>query len=258
VDGLRFSWLGESRREALRTLVGTEVSEWSREWWIDHALADIDASPVDHRSFVIRGAAPYVSTGESGSLALFLGGRGAAAVGRHLAGVVDEEDAGWAQRIGEDALEDLAARIFRRAGIADSPRLRQSASSSELARPELGSCILAIAVGRLGLNLALGRPLIDRLVPPQAAVKAGLASRRAALGGIPLRLDAVMDFGSVNLAQLTDLRVGEVLVGDTELGEPLSMRIEGGVAAASGYLRRTGAKRAVMLDGLHPQEEYKS
>lgn len=258
MDGIRFTWLGESRREVLRKLVGAEVSEWSREWWIDHVPADIDVNPVDHRSFIMRGAAPYVSTGELGSLALFLGGRGSGALGRHLAGAMDEEDAGWAQRIGEDALEDLAVRIFRRAGIADSPGLRQSASPPELARAELGSCILAVTVGRLGLNLALGRQLVDRLVPPRAPGKAGLASRRSALDGIPIRLDAIMDFGSVNLAQLTDLRVGELLIGDTELGEPLLMRIEGGVVAANGYLRRTGTKRAVMLDGLYSQEEHKS
>jgi len=258
VDGIRFTWLGESRREAFRALVGAEVSEWSREWWVGHTSADINVNPVDHRSFIIRGAAPYVSTGEAGSLALFLGGRGAGALGRHLAGTVDEEDAGWAQRIGENALEDLAARVFRQAGIAGGPGLRQSASPPELARAELGSCVLAITIGRLGLNLAVGRQLIDRLVPPHAAEKAGLASRRSALEGIPVRLDAIMDFGSVNLAQLTDLRVGELLIGDTELGEPLLMRIEGSIAAANGYLRRTGTKRAVMLDGLYSQEEHKS
>jgi hypothetical protein len=257
MDGFRFSWLGETRREALRALVAAEVSEWSREWWIDHAPAEVDVRTVDHGSFVIKGAAPYMSTGEAGSLALFVGGRGAAGVGRHLAGSVEEADAGWAQRIGEEALDDLAARIFRRGGGAGSPGLRQSAASPELARPELGSCILAIAMGRLALNLACGRRLIDCLVPPQTGKKAGLASRRDALGRVPLRLDAVMDFGSVNLAQLTDLRVGELLVGDTELEQPLSMRIEGGVVVTGGYLRRIGAKRAVMLDGIHSQEEYK-
>jgi hypothetical protein len=255
---MRFTWLGESRREALRALVASEVAEWSREWWIDYAPADIDVNPVDHRSFIIKGAAPYVSTGEAGSLALFLGGKGVLALGRHLAGAVDEEDAGWAQRIGEDALEDLATRVFRRAGIAGSPGLRQCASPPELARAELGSCILAITIGRLGLNLAVGRQLIDRMVPSRSAGKVDLASRRSALEGIPIRLDAIMDFGSVNLAQLTDLRVGELLIGDTELGDPLSMRIEGGSAAAKGYLRRTGTKRAVMLDGLYSQEEHKS
>ncbi|MHB1059455.1 MAG: hypothetical protein ACYC0F_16400 [Rhodanobacter sp.] len=258
MNGVRYAWLGESRREALRALVGTKVSEWSVEWWLDHVPADIDVHSVDHRSFIVRGAAPYVSAGESGALALFLEGRGAAAVGRHLAGAVDEEDAGWAQHIGEEALEDLASRIFRSAGVAGSPGLRQSAASPELARAELGGCILAINLGRLGLNLALGRQLIDHLVPPRIARKPGLASRRTALEGISLRLDAIMDFGSVNLAQLTDLRVGELLVGDTELGEPLSMRIEGSVTTARGYLRRIGTKRAVMLDGLHSQKEYKS
>jgi flagellar motor switch protein FliM len=96
------------------------------------------------------------------------------------------------------------------------------------------------------------------MVPSRSAGKVDLASRRSALEGIPIRLDAIMDFGSVNLAQLTDLRVGELLIGDTELGDPLSMRIKGGSAAAKGYLRRTGTKRAVMLDGLYSQEEHKS
>jgi flagellar motor switch protein FliM len=71
----------------------------------------------------------------------------------------------------------------------------------------------------------------------------------------PLRVVAMMDFGSVDLAHLSDLSVGEILVGDRKLDEALQIHLEGQGSIATGYLRRLGEQRAVMLDGVKQQEK---
>lgn len=259
MNAVRFAWLGESRRQALCALVSTEVAAWSRDWWVQHADADIDVHLVDHHGFVTKDHAPFVSQTTGGSLAVFVGGRGLDGLAHHLAGTVNEEDAGWALRIGEEALEDLAAHIFRRAGVNEYPPLQQCRASDALGRADLGSCIMAIGVGRFGFNLAIDRVMADRLAPPAGTTAmVGLASRDAALANVLAKVDAMMDFGSMSLTQLADLRVGEILVGDMGLEEPLKVCIGGRDILANAHLRRAGGKRAVVLDVLNSQEEYKS
>jgi len=65
-----------------------------------------------------------------------------------------------------------------------------------------------------------------------------------------------MDFGSVDLAHLSDLSVGEILIGDRKLEEALQIHLEGRGAVATGYLRRLGEQRAVMFDGVNLQEKH--
>ncbi|MES2311595.1 MAG: hypothetical protein V4566_04790 [Pseudomonadota bacterium] len=254
---VRFGWLGESRRVALLSLISGEVAEWSQEWWIDHASAEVDVHWIEHRRFTTQGSMPFASIGPSGSLAMFLGSKGLDGIGRYLAGTVDEEEGGWAQRIGEEALEDLAARVYRRAGMAKPAPLSAHAAPPDVERADLGSGVVAVVLGRLEWALAMDRQLVDRLVSPRAVQRTGLASRQSALNGVALRVEARIDFGSINLTHLSDLRVGEVLVGDRSLEEALQLHVEGHGVVANGYLRRSGTQRAVMLDGVNSQGKHK-
>lgn len=253
---VRLGWLGESRRAALLSLISGEVTEWSQEWWIDHASAEVNVHWIECRRFTTQGSMPVASLGSAGSLFMFLGNKGLDGLGRHLAGTVDEDGLGWAHRIGEEALEDLAARVYRRAGIAKPSQLFASPAPTGVERADLGSGAVAIVLGRLEWALAMDRPLVDRMVPPRAIQPAGLASRQSALQSVPLRINALIDFGLVNLTHLSDLSVGEVLVGDRGLEEALQLQVEGHGMVAQGYLRRWGTQRAVMLDGVKSQGEY--
>lgn len=254
---VRFGWLGESRRLALLSLISGEVAEWSHEWWIDHASAEVDVHWIEHRRFTTQGSMPFASLSPSGSLAMFLGSKGLDGIGRHLAGTADEEEGGWAKCIGQEALQDLAARVYRRAGMARPSQLSAHAAPPDVERADLGSGVVAIVLGRLEWALAMDRQLVDRLVPPRADQRTGLASRQSALNGVTLRVEALIDFGSVNLTHLSDLRVGEVLVGDRGLEEALQLHVEGHGVVAKGYLRRLGTQRAVMLDGINSQGIHK-
>lgn len=249
MSAIPFGWLGESRRAALRSLIANEVMEWSRDWWIYHAAGEVEVSPVDQDEAGTHHALPYMAVNPSGSLAMRLGGKELDAIGRHLAGAVDSADAGWAQRIGVEALEALSARLFRRAGVASAPRLSESVESPDLERSYFGAMHTRIVLGRLSWGLTIDRQLADRLAPPRVIQGTALTSRAAALDHAGVHVRAILDFGSVNLTGLSDLTVGEILVGERGLHDILQLHVEGHGVVAGGFLKRRGTQRAVMLDG---------
>ncbi|GGA15802.1 hypothetical protein [Dyella caseinilytica] len=254
VKDVRFGWLGETRREALHALLAAQVNDWAREWWIGSADGAIEVQPLESIAGHDKRSLPLLSSHEAGSLAVHLGAKDFDAIGRFLAGTSSDADSELAYRIGEDALKDLAARIQRRAGIGKASGVARGTASLSLERASLGAFGVSVSIGRLQMELAIDRQMADRLAPPAVAGSANLVSRQSAIQHAPLRVVAMMDFGSVDLAHLSDLSVGEILVGDRKLDEALQIHLEGHGAVASGYLRRLGEQRAVVVDGLKPQE----
>lgn len=244
-----FGWLGESRRSALRALIANEVTEWSSDWWMHHDVDDVEVSSIGQEDMVTSHALPYTSVSPSGSLAMRFGGKDMDAIGRHLAGAVDGADAGWAQRIGEEALEALTVRLFRRAGVAHAPRLSESIESPDLECDYFGAMHSRIVLGRLSWGLTIDRRLADRLAPARVTQGTALTSRATAINRAGVRIRAILDFGLVNLTDLSDLSVGEILVSERGLQDSLQLHLEGHGLVAGGYLKRRGTRRAVMLDG---------
>lgn len=257
-DGVRFGWLGETRRLALRALVTAEVRDWSNDWWIRHADGEVDVCEEDPRDIHAKSGMPLVVSDSGGALAFYLGSKGIEVVGRHLAGASHEEDAGLASFLGGEALQDLASRIRRRAGISGCPEATRGHGPAEVQEGQLGAFTMAISLGRLCLELTIDRNLADRLVPPSAPQAAQLVPREGALARATLRVATVMDFGEVSLAHLSDLKVGEVLVGDQRLEDALPLHLNGRGAVAAGFLRRQASHYAIVLDGNHPMDKQAS
>jgi hypothetical protein len=254
---IRFGWIGETRRRALHTLLASIVDEWASDWWVDSASGAVDVHAADLESVQEKRNSPWLSTTETSLLALFLGAKDFDSFGRYLVGTTSDSDFELAQRIGEDALTDLAARIQRRAGLVKVSSLSRDVAPIGVAHARLGAFCVAVAMGRLKFEIAIDRRLADRLVPPTSPKTMGLVSRQSAVQQAPLRVVAMMDFGSVDLAHLSDLCVGEVLVGDRKLDEALQIHLEGYGAVVRGYLRRIGVQRAVVLDGVSQQETFR-
>jgi hypothetical protein len=252
---VRFGWLGETRRAALHTLLATQVTDWAREWWIGAAEGVIEVQPAERSAEQDKRNLPLLSTHEAGSLAIYLVAKDFDAIGRFLAGTTTDADIELAHRVGEDALSDLAARIQRRAGLNKATALKREMPALGLEHARLGAFCVALSIGRLQLALSIDRLMADRLAPPSVASHANLVTRQSAVQHAPLRVVAMMDFGSVDLAHLSDLSVGEILVGDRKLDEALQIHLEGQGSIATGYLRRLGEQRAVMLDGVKQQEK---
>ena len=115
IDDLRFGWLGESRRIELHALLVREISEWSRDWWLEHSSAAIDVYPID--TWTPGQESPARWRLGAGTLQ-FVPDRGEAALGSHLSAHAGDDDSALAGCIGRRALEDLAQRLARRAQAA--------------------------------------------------------------------------------------------------------------------------------------------
>jgi hypothetical protein len=153
-------------------------------------------------------------------------------------------------KIGEQALNDLTMSIHSRAGSLGAGAPVKASLPQTLLENRLGAFAVTATLGRLPVALIIDRQLGERLVPPRASkADEPLNTRHAALSRATLRVNAVMDFGHVDLAHLSDLSVGEVLIGDQKLEEPLHIHVEGKGAVAVGFMRRIGDKRAIVIDG---------
>lgn len=257
-DGIRFGWLGETRRTVLRALLAAEVQDWSRDWWIRHAEDEVGVCEGSPQAIHAESGMSHIVADSDGTLVFHLGSKGIGAVGRHLAGGSYEEDAGLAAHLGAEALKDLAGRVRRRAGVAECPQGVRGQGPAEVRSDHLGAYAIAISLGRLRLELAIDRRLADRLAPPTVPQAVRLVPRQDALGRAALQIAMVMDFGEVSLAHLSDLKVGEVLVGDQRLEDAVSLRLAHHGAVAKGFLRRHASHYAIVVDGNHPVERQAS
>jgi hypothetical protein len=253
---IRFGWIGETRRAALQTLIAAVVEDWARDWWMGFADGLVNVRSIDELVHTERREHPLLCADDAGAIAVHLSGKDSETVGRYLGGVTSDGDAELSQRIGEESLNQLALRIRQRAGITKAVAFTRLPCPLELQHSRLGAFALSAAVGRLQLGLVIDRRIADRLAPPIAAKHLGLVSRTNALESALLHVAAYMDFGAVDLAQLADLSVGEILVGDCKLDEPISIHVQGHGAVASGFLRRLDERRAVMLHGIPSKEKH--
>lgn len=252
---VRFGWIGESRRSVLRVLLADTVDEWAREWWLAYAASGVEVvETTSAAEFEERGRS-LLASGEDGVVAVHLGRVSLMSVGQCLAATTSDQDGELARRIGEDGLSDLAARIQRRAGCNKPLRLTEGVVPLSVEYARLGAFALNVSVGPLLLRVVIDRRIADRLVPSSGSQSMPLSSRQDALERAPLSVLAVMDFGSMDLAHLSDLCVGEVLVGDHKLEDTLHVHVEGYGVVAAGYLRRSGEQRAIMLDGASTQDK---
>lgn len=246
---LRYGWLSESRRAALRALVADEVVHWSRDWCIRHAAAQIDVRSADIDanlgiSCILRGY-----QGLFGQLALTLVEQSEQRWGRQLADITEGTDSALAAKIGSESLEDLIDRLLQRAGTREPYQLAELTADEALTGERFGAYALTIEVAGESWGLLMDRSFADRLAPPVVVPPAKLTSRHSAIGSAHATVDAVMTFGSISIASLAGLRVGEVLVGDRGLHEPVQVRVGSHGIIAVGFLQQWKGQLAVTLDG---------
>lgn len=253
---VRFGWLGESRCEALQTLLSNLVHDWAYGWWLGAGDGVVEVCASDAITSQSSHSSAWVATHDEGALAIYyLGGKDMDAVGRYLTDVTTDADSELARRVGEEATADLIDQILRRAGMNPPPKLTKAAVPVSVEHIRLGAFHMGVTIGRLQFSLSIDRHIADRLVPPfSTGSKAGLVSRQAAIQTASLEMVASMDFGSIDLAHLSDLSVGEVLVGDRKLHEGLRLHLTDHGTVALGFLRRLGEQRAVILDDIHQHE----
>jgi hypothetical protein len=258
MDELRFGWIGDTRRAALFKQLSALIEDWALDWWVGASHGTAELSVVDDGLDRASWQGVLVSGSDVGAVAVYLGGRTFEAVGRHLAATTSDEDVELAARMGESAIAKLVAAIHRRAGVAAAEAPARIALPLALSDGRFGAFGVEIKLGRLQWIVLIDRGIGERLVPPNAQPLSSLHRRDAVLTDASVRIKAVMSLGSVDLASLSGLAVGELLIGDCRLDDPLQLHIEGKGAVATGFMRRLGTHRAIVIDGALSQENLPS
>ncbi len=263
----RFGWLGQTRRQSLQALLHAEAQQWLRAWALRTAVeievreiadadqagsgrADVDQNDTGHAVAASRTMMLWSDAG--GRLALVVDEALGKRLGCRLADV-SEGDGEPATALGREALRELATRLWRKADAPQPLAQEHEVENLPWAESRCGGWSAVIAFGDLSWQISLDRRLADRLSPPAASRSPALTSRQAALAGTRLRLSATLDFGSISLSGLSDLRVGEILLGDCSLDQPVSLGTAGHPDLALAQLRRSENHYAVVLDG-HPKQ----
>lgn len=254
MDNVRFGWIGDARRAVLLGVLSTLVEDWASNWWCGCASGAPMIAITDEMDAQGRLQGAYIARSVVGATAIHVGAHGTDAIGRHLAATVTDEDTELAAQVGEQALCDLAAGIHARAGAAATPSTDKTGLTPDLLDARLGAFAISVALGRLSIVLLIDRQLGERLAPSLGTNGPPLKTRHGALSHAPVRLTAVLPFGVIDLVHLSDLAIGEVLVGDRKLEDTLHIHVEGKAAVAAGFMRRIGERRAVMLDSAIAQE----
>lgn len=243
----RFGWIGSTRRTVLRGKIATCVQAWLADWHVADGgqTPSVEDAPIVPYSLdeacVLQGgiAQPCLMVVVSRDELVRLG--------NWLAGI-RESAAALSQDVGRAALEDLARRVGRLIGNGEVVEHGESAWPQSLTREELGAVGVAFDVGGVAVSVALSRDAVDAACPP-APLEASpaLRPRTDAAGTTSVRLTAGLDFGSISMRELADLRVGEVLVGECALNAPLHILAPGRVSLGRARMGRINNRLAVVL-----------
>lgn len=248
MTALRYGWLGVTRRQALAGTLDSLLGEWVGDWCmqcdIDKPRAQI-ATEWPHGANLAKAKGFRSAAGQS---ACHVRGLRHAALGRWLMDLQDDDGVGLAEALAAESLSDLSRRIHAKAMGSDPMALTEIAKpvDPDAFRAWAGALHAQVQLGRIELDLLLDRDLCVRIAQPPAGARHTLASRAGALAGAPLRLEAMLDFGSANLADLSNLQVGELLVSDRPLTTLISLG-HGGKPVASAQLCRTGDRLALRM-----------
>ena len=258
MDALRFGWMGDTRREALFAQMSGLIEDWAHDWWMGASQGTVELTVADDTQDRSSWQGVLVSGSSVGTAAVYLGGRTFDAVGRHLAATTSDDDIELAARLGEKAITDLVSAIHRRAGAPTAGALTRAALPLALSHARFGGFGVEIRLGRLQWIVLVDRGLGERMVPPASQPSLALHHRDTVLTDASVGIKAVMSLGSVDLASLSGLAVGEVLIGDCRLDEPLRVHVEGKGAVATAFMRRLGTYRAIVIDIALSQENLSS
>lgn len=251
----RFGWIGPTRRASLHKKIGHCVQAWLADWQIGHDGAEprVEDAPIIPYS---PDEACVLQAGAGQPNLMVVAARDELTrLGNWLAGI-RESAAMLSHEIGRAAIDDLAGRIARLAGRGDVLEHEESTWPQTLTREELGAVGLTFDAGGATINLALSRDAVDVVCPPSPTLAAlPLQQSDEAAGGVNVQLTATLDFGAISMRELAELRVGEVLVGECLLDEPVRMLAPGGAQLGSARMGRIGNRLAVAINQYPLQQE---
>lgn len=242
--------LGESERSLLKTRVEEALGRWREAWLGDAACAVLAVMPASEFSPAALGAPGGASLerflGPDKWVAVFAGRRLADAIAAAFAG----EPAGTATPLVSEAVDSSLAALCEellgaRAASEGWSNMERDAALRSAARAGSGAAAALVEVAGERLGLVLGRDLVPaNAAAPRATPKGGVASRAQSILGGRVQVRVVAGSAEVEVAALSCIAPGDVILLDTALDAPFGLVNTEGLAVARGHLGSRGGRKA--------------
>ncbi|QXT34456.1 FliM/FliN family flagellar motor switch protein [Sphingomonas sanguinis] len=202
---------------SLRALLAEVVEPWSARWFAGEGLR--------LSSLRREGGGPWSWRSLDAGLMLGTTADTMARIGARMLGVDAEDraapDRALLEEVAEDCLVDLRARLAQVVAMAPDAEWRPVVRTT--------SWVATIGTAPLSLGIALTDTLFAQLVlrvlPPAPA--GPLGSGMTALAATPVTVSAAVGRAELSVADLRALEIGDVIVLDRPLAEPVPLAVDG-------------------------------
>jgi hypothetical protein len=220
----RYAWLGETRKRALGEVVSSCFDAWLPDWCLQHDTSEATIAEIPLVSCQADKHVVWTAEVAGGHLLALLDRNRLEAFGGRLVLADAEKGDAMAIELASAAMQDLIGRLVARADPACASPVSRTEVWPTSIRPEWGGLGFQITFEGFALLVGMDRPVADLLCPERAGNPGVLSNRAESLGSLTVGLTAVLDFGAVNARDLAGLRVGEVLVGERSIAQPVALR----------------------------------
>jgi hypothetical protein len=222
---MRYAWLGATRKGVLRDVVSSSVAAWLQDWCLQPAAIEVDVAERGDALWQPDDCLIWLSGIGRGRLFVAMRRKDLGSLGNRLVLSTAQSD-DMSHDLACAALQGLAEKLTSRAGqTATAPVERWEEAWPEAVRKaEWGALALAIALDDIQAMVVMDRAVADAMVPVRPEKRESLTRVADALGSIRVPLSAVLDFGSVSAVELADLQIGEVLVSEKPVKQPIAVQ----------------------------------
>lgn len=250
----RYGWLGATRKQKVWELVSSCCDAWLKDWCLQHEalearFAELSVLPQAANRFA------WKIEVVGGCLFVAMDKRQLDTFGGRLALAAADGSDGIAAELGRAAIQDLAVRIVARMGLGGGePAVFDETWPESVTHPEWGALGLHAAIDDFDVQVVMDRAVVDAAFPRKVKATGALSNRAESLGSLDVSLAAVLDFGLVSARDLAGLRVGEVLVSECPLDQPVMVQAGGhrlfdaSIAHASRHLAIVAASPSTRKD----------
>jgi len=238
------NWLPRTAfsEQTVKACLGNLVSNWSSAWFA-HAPAAISAVRVGDAENSVKPQIEIVR-GNHAEIRMTAPGKR-----RLLEALFDVDLSTLTLQEGDRRLLDLGAERV----LKDLAARFDDAFSKEVSGDRTASLTITISTGihdvlQIALPEHLIVPMIKARLSRTALGPAPLLRRSDALRRTSVRAKGVVGSAELPIAELDGIGIGDVLVLNKALGEPVELRLaDGDVPVAAGMLRKTAGQVSIQL-----------
>jgi flagellar motor switch/type III secretory pathway protein FliN len=243
-------WIGDTTLQAAHARVLEALSIWARQWGCDTPSLSMERLPQGFDVSVCN-SSDWLENTEKGVWVMLP--RGLAGAFQRVLFRGCEEHSPVAQTVSIKAAEALRSVLLTALPVSQDQALAKNRSepATQGQRPVLGHWGIrgAVSVDRVALQFLASTASLSRaglLSSPRAAALPA-AARSQAVARVPVSLTLRLGTSSVSVADLSALRVGDVVIADALSTAPLSLDSPHGEILAKAVLGRSGGRRAAQL-----------